>query len=386
MPLRGGKMNLVVLSWLGVACGVHRPPEATERADPLTEVRGFAATVADRGATLPASDPWDPTPTHVRYLDQGWGPVETLWYYYADQGSRLVRRDVLMHLEAADGQGPFVSDATFTRFRFLTQARTPNNPDGLPVGVTRDGAYVGLTCAACHTGQIVYGDAAIRVDGAPALIDLIGFIDALEASVRATLSNPDRLARFVAAVGAASADDQAAARLELERALAFLDSYSANFEQVAGGFGRIDAIGGIIAQVVRDTSGSGHAPPANAPASYPLLWDAPRHDYVQWAGFSSNAGPGSLARNVGEVVGVFGEVHVTARTTRARTRPGSTRASRPARSSTWRRCCGASSRRCGLRTCSRRSIGRRPNAARLCTRSAASRATRSSTATTRSGG
>ncbi|MFT4975034.1 MAG: hypothetical protein ACI8S6_000921 [Myxococcota bacterium] len=47
------------------------------------------------------------------------------------------------------------------------------------------------------------------------------------------------------------------------------------------------------------------------PTSYPLLWGASRHDYLQWSGFSDNSGPGSLARNAGEVLGVFGEVHAT---------------------------------------------------------------------------
>ncbi|MEE4192995.1 MAG: di-heme-cytochrome C peroxidase, partial [Halieaceae bacterium] len=46
--------------------------------------------------------------------------------------------------------------------------------------------------------------------------------------------------------------------------------------------------------------------PANAPASYPFLWDISQHDYVQWTGLVSNAGLGPLGRNVGQVIGVFG--------------------------------------------------------------------------------
>lgn len=46
--------------------------------------------------------------------------------------------------------------------------------------------------------------------------------------------------------------------------------------------------------------------PANAPASYPYLWDISQHDYVQWTGLVSNAGLGPLGRNVGQVMGVFG--------------------------------------------------------------------------------
>ena len=31
---------------------------------------------------------------------------------------------------------------------------------------------LGLTCAACHTGQIHYNGTSLRIDGAPAMIDL----------------------------------------------------------------------------------------------------------------------------------------------------------------------------------------------------------------------
>ena len=46
--------------------------------------------------------------------------------------------------------------------------------------------------------------------------------------------------------------------------------------------------------------------PANAPVSYPYLWDIPYHDYLQWNGMVNNAGAGALGRNVGQVIGVFG--------------------------------------------------------------------------------
>ena len=45
---------------------------------------------------------------------------------------------------------------------------------------------------------------------------------------------------------------------------------------------------------------------ADAPVSYPYLWDIPFHDHLQWNGIVNNSGPGSLGRNVGQVIGVFG--------------------------------------------------------------------------------
>ncbi len=44
----------------------------------------------------------------------------------------------------------------------------------------------------------------------------------------------------------------------------------------------------------------------DAPVSYPFLWDIPQHDYVQWNGIGVNAGLGSIGRNTGEAIGVFG--------------------------------------------------------------------------------
>jgi len=47
--------------------------------------------------------------------------------------------------------------------------------------------------------------------------------------------------------------------------------------------------------------------------SFPFLWDTGTCDTVQWTGNTPNPFPGSLARNVGEVVGVFGAIDTTTR-------------------------------------------------------------------------
>ena len=49
----------------------------------------------------------------------------------------------------------------------------------------------------------------------------------------------------------------------------------------------------------------------DAPTSYPYLWDTPQHDYVEWNGSQANSHVGALARNVGEVIGVYGRVDTT---------------------------------------------------------------------------
>ena len=48
--------------------------------------------------------------------------------------------------------------------------------------------------------------------------------------------------------------------------------------------------------------------PANAPVSYPFIWDTPQQELEQWIGIAKSGGTLdvlSLSRNVGEVLGVF---------------------------------------------------------------------------------
>ncbi|MBL9043327.1 MAG: hypothetical protein JNM83_17070 [Myxococcales bacterium] len=282
-------------------------------ADPPPTLRELAKGFGERGGLVLAQDAFGDSATRIVYLNQGWGPAETLWFYHADQGSTLMPYDMLVHLEQTEQAEPFIKPEHLARFRFLLQHKTPNNPDALPVGFARHKDQVGLTCAACHTTQINYRGTALRIDGGPALIDMSGFLHAVQAAIAKTLADEARLSRFAAAIpdGGKDEESRARARQMLTETLRWFESYNhANRSSTVEGFARTDAIGRIVNQVIRFTSGPEHSLEPNAPASYPLLWDAPRHDYVQWAGFASNAGAGSLGRNAGEVIGVFGQVEV----------------------------------------------------------------------------
>jgi hypothetical protein len=286
---------------------------STAKPDPLEALRAAVKGFGERGGLVLADEGYGDGATKLVYLDQGWGPAETLWFYHADQGSVLMPYDVLVHLEQVDRERPFIAPENLTRYRLLNQHRTPNNPDALPVGFSRHDDKVGLTCAACHTSQINYHGTAIRIDGAPALADITRFFTDLDAALAATLADQARLQRFAAAVpgGGQDAAHVAAARKTLESTHGWFTSYlGANRSSTTEGFGRLDAIGRIINQVIRFTSDPKNSLEPNAPTSFPLLWDAPRHDFVQWTGFGPNAGIGSLGRNAGEVVGVFGTVEV----------------------------------------------------------------------------
>ena len=87
-----------------------------------------------------------------------------------------------------------------------------------------------------------------------------------------------------------------------------------------GRFGQLDAVGAIVNEVywnaatVQDLKNpTAVSKTADAPVSYPFLWNAPQQDKVQWLGIGQSGGPGdifSLVRNVGEVVGVFGHIEI----------------------------------------------------------------------------
>lgn len=309
------RRSLLVLPLLLAGPASHGKPPAGKPAPPppIQRLREVKEGIKERAGLVLKQDAYGDSATRLVYLDQGWGPAETVWFYHADQGSVLLPYDTLVHLEQAGSQQPFIHPEHLTRFRLLNQRKTPNNPDALPVGFARHDDKVGLTCAACHTAQINYRGTAMRIDGAPALADIASFIQAIRDAVAATLADEAKLARFAAAVpgGGREAKDREAARKGLQETRAWFDSYlAANRASTPEGFARLDAVVRIINQVIRFTSDPRHSIPPNAPASFPLLWDAPRHDYVQWTGFSPNAGAGSLGRNAGEVVGVFAHVEV----------------------------------------------------------------------------
>lgn len=293
-----------------LACA-SAPVPAPAPAPKPAEVR---EVLDERAGLVLEHDAYGDSATTLVYLDQNWNPPQTLWYYHADQGSVLMPYDTLVNLEQAGSRELIIAPEFLTRFRWLNQRATPNNRDALPVGFSRHDDEVGLTCAACHTGQINYQGTAMRIDGAPSLIDVNGFFVAIEQALAQTISDDAKLGRFAAGLSKRRPGGEvtaAQAKEQLQASLAWFQSYNrANHSTTAEGFGRLDAIGRIFNQLIRFTSSPDNSLEPNAPTSFPVLWDAPRLDYVQWTGFSGNAGAGALGRNAGEVIGVFGRVDV----------------------------------------------------------------------------
>ncbi len=346
----------------------------------------YADSDPDRGALtsgMAQPDAMGDAYTQVIYpADQGWGAVESLWFYNTTQGSNMLPYDFFLHLEQAGSETLFRDAANINDYRYLVQKATHSNPDGLPLGFVRDTYqgrhYVGLTCAACHTGQVNYQGTAIRIDGGIPMADMVGFLEGLAKAMNATLQDEAKFNRFADQVLAGDAysgpqqirQDLYTYALRLSLYNSINRSYNGS-HRVNYGHGRLDAFGRIfnrtiehlltreqLREVIREMPGilPGQAEQIvaetselltaanreavmrkifttlqkngksrfgalrimvrylrdavynspNAPVSYPVIWDIPQHDFVQWNGTTANAGPGSLGRNVGEVIGVFG--------------------------------------------------------------------------------
>lgn len=280
---------------------------------------------ADRYAEPAAEGIFGDSTKQIVYLDQNWDRYDSLWFYYTTQGSDFMPYAVFLHLEQAGNKALFRSAANMRKYRFLIQKPSFDNPDGLPVGFVKDSYkgqdYMGFTCAACHTSQINYHGAGIRIDGGPGLVDLEGFFIATELAIKASLDNPEKFSRLAAkmlAAGYADSAEQLREKLQeifLERQRYNLTNAPRHGAQLVHyGFGRLDAFGRIYNRILGHlTPGdNSNANPANAPVSYPFLWDTPQHDFVQWNGVASNNDGGllgflgPLGRNTGEVLGVFG--------------------------------------------------------------------------------
>jgi hypothetical protein len=266
-----------------------------------------------------AADPKPPA-----FLEQNWSDQTRFAFWFEDQGSLIMPLDWFMRLEVSgDSQVKFVSN--LDRYGFIADQgfathTNPNPGNPLPIGFTKnttakDRPWVGLTCAACHTNQISYGDKSWLIEGGPGMLDFDRFLADMVAAVDDTSTNAAKKKRFWNN-GVPSAAD-AALFLSIQTALDWRKSVNTPPASAGpAGFGRVDAFDHIFNQVLAAIGAPSDTRPPDAPASYPFLWDIAQHDFVQWNGSAPNLGvgkaaTGSLIRNIGEVLGVFGEVTVS---------------------------------------------------------------------------
>lgn len=304
--------------------------------------------------------------------DQGWNAKKRDWFYFTTQGSRLLPYDWFLHLEESDSEQLIRSDEVMLKLGFIPFEKSKLNPDGLAIGFARDfdmvdsvfdsklaglrsslslefnaksqnstqaiakaymsklksepeasianlkasfpvqKSYLGLTCAACHTATIDVGHDTdlLLVDGAPAMVDFTGFLESVKDGLLEVAKGDDKFDRFAKGVLGAN-DDQirrkqllASVRIIAEQlnGLAFRSHPELGHEF---GHGRLDAFAILLNEVAGTAIGrTENFRSPDAPVSYPAIWDTPNLDWVQWNGFTHS----TLARNTGEVLGVFADL------------------------------------------------------------------------------
>ncbi len=254
------------------------------------------------------------------FLAQGWQKSESQRFWFTSQGSQLVPYDLFLALEQAGSQKLFRDDENIERLRYIPAKKSELNPDELPIGFVKDldnhdgSAWLGFTCAACHTSRINYRGDRFLIEGGPTMADYSGFVNDLIAAMQATAGDAEKFDRSVKRIFGENPDPDRVAsfRNSLTKSLERLvERAELNEPAVVYGFGRLDAFGNIFNQVTaHDLGVAGNKKAPGAPVSYPYLWDVPQSDRVQWNGLASNVGIGPLSRNVGEALGVFGRIRL----------------------------------------------------------------------------
>ena len=256
-------------------------------------------------------------PNATTHLDQGWTTADTELYWNSPQGSRIIPYPWFAALERTGSQTLLSDAANLASYGFLPGPKDTINPDGLPIGLSREqdrsgSLWLGMTCAACHTGTITHAGKTVLIEGAGAMLDQRRFDADLSAALVATADEDARFARFADRLSTPAADRDAL-RAELRTVATSRAAFTA-MNKVASehGPGRVDALG-VIMNALTDSALSDptNARPPDAPVRLPWIWNSPRYSRVQYNGSISNAGLGPLLRNIGQTLGVYGTVDLS---------------------------------------------------------------------------
>ncbi|MBT4044848.1 MAG: hypothetical protein HOK21_22215 [Rhodospirillaceae bacterium] len=253
-------------------------------------------------------------------LDQGWNKASRDLFYHTPQGSPIMPYDWFLALEQPGAQALFRDNAYLESFGMIPWGSSKRNPDGLPIGLTIDKSItgpenqLGMNCGACHVTEIVVSGRTVLIDGGVSHFDFWSFMEALLESLQKTHDDDVVFKRFADRLLGTNADGEQlkGLRARLRGVVQKRENWAIrNAADVVPGPGRVDALNVILNQVTAKMIGRpDNARPSNAPVSLPHLWDAPYLDVVQYNGVVPNAGAGAIGRNVGQVLGVFGEVSI----------------------------------------------------------------------------
>ena len=146
-----------------------------------------------------------PDPSIVADYGNGLTPGQKETFYHLSQGSEILPWTLLTAVDVADPDSskPFVEN--LERYGLLPD---PVRDDGLPVGLTVSSnsftfgmKFVGITCAACHVGELRHDGKAVRVDGAPNMFNMQLFYSQAVDALMAATSDRDKLWRALKRLG-----------------------------------------------------------------------------------------------------------------------------------------------------------------------------------------
>ncbi len=257
----------------------------------------------------------------VRWANQGWSAKESEWFWHVPQGTIIMPYEWFISLEqpSKDGKGLFIEPAYMARYGFIPSAKNDsNNPDGLPIGFVKEESFfdpinnitmpvAGLSCAACHTGQINYNGKGLLIDGGAAMINVTLFQDKVTVTLAETLLSTTKFDRFAKRVlkDAYSEGSKKELKAKMKAFAKRSSAYSSamilkNLNVVKEGFGRVDALTRIGNVVFGAGINTENLRPISAPVSYPPIWSVPWFDWAQYNGSIRQP----MVRNVGEALGV----------------------------------------------------------------------------------
>jgi RoxA-like, cytochrome c-like len=266
-------------------------------------------------------------PGELKTLPQGWSEADRTWFHHTPQGTQIMPYKWFLALEQPCGTpwscGKFSDQEYLGRFGFIAGVQDAKlNPAGLPIGFAIDNQFrnpldgsmspvVGFTCAACHTGELHYGNHAVRVEGGPAMTNLDEFLKAIGIALALNETRPFcwfRYPRFERKVLGpnATAAQKSELQLQFQSFLAAAsievgESDERGIYHTQEGFGRTDAlarIGNVVFAL--DMNNWDNLAHADAPVRFPQIWDASWFTWVQYNASISNP----MSRNIGEALGV----------------------------------------------------------------------------------
>src|SRR6266446_8437989 len=285
---------------------------------------GFALIGVKAYSTLfpPLIEP--PVYANYQALQNDWSNDRRQRYYQTSQGSLVIPYAWYRALEVRTGTEMFSSPAVYARYALLPDSDAKFNPDQMPIGIVKDilpdefvntfgqgqKEWASVSCAACHTGQLLYKGTALRIDGGQSFWRFETWSSDLVFSLVVTSTIPSKYERFCARVnghlnGKCSQAEKERLHSQLKNYFdsdLIMEAVNAQINHTypyKEGFARTDALGRGVNGVF-GPFGPGNIIPRMGAVSFPPLWYTHDFDWVQ----STTGIRQPLGRNVTEAWGV----------------------------------------------------------------------------------